>query len=74
MTIDQLKKILANGEFHHATYRDHGTLWEGLHIYVKEDNSFNGFTNAGFFPKENHQEAYDLVRYTGVSVDSRGRG
>lgn len=74
MTIQQLKDLMASGEFHHATYRNHGTLWEGLHIYKKEDNKFNGFTRAGMFPKDEHEEAYAIVRHTGVSVGSRGNG
>jgi len=74
MTINDLKALIASGEFHHATYRNQGTLWEGLHIYKKENNGFNGFTHAGMFPKEEHDEAYNLVRHTGVSLGSRGNG
>lgn len=66
MTLDDLKQVLSNGSFHHATYRNHGTIWEGLYIYVKQDNGFNGFTLAGSFPKDNHEEAYKLVRNSGV--------
>ena len=72
--LDVLRAMLADGEFHHATYRNIGTLWEGLFIYRKQDNGFNGFTLAMHFPKESHDEAYDLVRHTGVSVGSRGNG
>ena len=38
MTLDHLQSVLNEGKFHHATYRDHGTIWEGLWIYEKSDN------------------------------------
>ena len=73
MTIDELKSLIAEGKFHHATYRDHGTLWEGLWIYEKSDDRI-GFKPAGSFPKGTEDEAYQLVRHTGVSNGAYGRG
>lgn len=75
MSLEKLKELLASGQFHHATYRDIGTLWEGLVIYVKEDTKV-GFHPAGSFPKDDPDQdaAYDLVRGTGVSVGAYGRG
>lgn len=52
MMLSELQAMLDSKEFHHATYRDIGTLWEGLHIYKKQDNGFNGFTHAGSFYKD----------------------
>lgn len=65
-TVQMLKDLIASGEFHHATYRDYGTIWEGLYIYKKQDNRFNGFTLAGRFDKDECDEAYAVVRSTGV--------
>lgn len=75
MTIEELKQLLASGEFDHATYREIGTIWEGLYIYKKE-NSKVGFNVAGCFNKADGlaDEAHELVRHTGVSVGSRGNG
>jgi hypothetical protein len=73
-----LKELLASGKFHHATTRHHGgrLMW-GLHIYQKEDNGFNGFSHALFFPEndpETERAAYELVRKTGVSFGAYGQG
>ena len=79
MTLAELRALLDSGEFHHATYRDFGTLWEGLHVYVKEDNGFNGFTGmgkGGCFYKDSPdlKAAEEMVRHTGISVGAFGRG
>jgi len=76
MTIDTLKRIMESGQFDHATYRNLGTIWEGLYIYVKEDSKI-GFTLAGSFNKNDGSivdQAYELVRSTGVSLGIRGNG
>lgn len=75
--LTQLRVLLDSGRFHHATYRDHGKLWEGLHIYERDDNGFNGYKMAGFSFLKNDPEldlAYEMLRHTGVSVGSYGRG
>lgn len=75
MSLQELKDLMASGEFHHATFRDRGTLWEGLWIYRKFDG-LRGFEPAGAFLKGNvdAEKAYKLVRGTGISVGSYGRG
>lgn len=75
MNIIQLKELVSSGEFHHATYRNMGTLWEGLWIYKKYEG-LRGFIDCGCFAKDNLEfdEAQQLVRHTGVSVGSYGRG
>lgn len=75
MTLEQLKALLESGQFHHATYRNSGTLWEGLWIYVKCDG-FRGFGPAGSFLKDSPEldVAHELVRHTGISVGAYGRG
>ena len=74
--IDLLRETLADGTFHHATYRNIGTLWEGLWFYVKDPTGFRGFSVAGCVYKNDPEidAAYALVRGTGVSVGSYGRG
>lgn len=76
MTISILKLLLDNQTFHHATYRNHGTLWEGLHIYKKDPNGMRGFSHVGAFYKDNPElrQAESLVRGTGVSVGAYGAG
>lgn len=76
MTIHELQALRERGEFHHATYRNLGTLWEGLWIYVKAGNGFRGYVPAGCFPKNdpNLPAAEAIVRGSGVSVGAYGRG
>ena len=75
MTIAELKALLESGEFHHATYRNFGTLWEGLHIYKKYDG-LRGFIPVGIFGKNSPDlcEAENIVKHTGISVGSFGNG
>ena len=75
MNLEQLKALMESGQFHHATYRELGTIWEGLYIYVKEDSKI-GFNLAGSFNKADGlaDAAYDMVRNTGVSLGAYGRG
>lgn len=74
--IEQLRETLRNGTFHHATYRNIGTLWEGLWFYVKDADGFRGYSVAGCINKTdpNLNEAHELVRGTGVSVGAYGQG
>ena len=76
MTLDALQTLLNSGQFHHATYRNVGTLWEGLWIYEKNANGFRGYSVVGSFPKGDREleQAHKLVRGSGISVGSFGRG
>lgn len=76
MTIESLMELLASGQFHHATYRNQGTLWEGLWVYRKSETGFRGFESAGFFHRESalREGAEALVAHTGISLGSYGRG
>src|SRR5690349_4329613 len=49
MTLDELKALKESGEFHHATYRNFGTLHEGLWIYRRTPGFLRGFDVAGAF-------------------------
>jgi len=76
--LQQLKDLLDSGEFHHATYRNIGTVWEGLWFYKKASERSRGFEVAGCISAKVHSEVMDeahaLVRHTGVSVGSYGNG
>jgi hypothetical protein len=78
MKITELRALLDSGKFHHATYRDIGTLWEGLRIYESSSHAhaFRGFIPSGWFAKNdpNLKEAQRLVAHSGVSVGSYGNG
>jgi len=76
MTINELKELLASGEFRHATYRPSSGLWSGLWIYRKAIDGFRGFEPAGFFSRTdpNLDAAERLVAHTGISVGAYGNG
>ena len=76
MAIADLKALVESGEFHHATYRNQGTLWEGLHIYKRDPNGFRGYSLVDSFLKDSPEleAAYELTRGTGISVGSFGQG
>lgn len=76
MTIADLKQLQDSGEFHHATYRELGTIWEGLYIYRKDpDPKWIGYRLVGSFNKNDGpilEEAMELCR--GISVGAYGKG
>ncbi len=83
MTLEQLRALIASGEFHHATMRiGRGRCWDGLYIYRKDANGFNGFAlvdsfgywTAGSVEHKTQDEAYALVKNTGVSMGAYGQG
>jgi hypothetical protein len=76
MTLSELKALKADGRFHHATYRNQGTLWEGLWIYSKDEKGFNGYKPEGAFFKDSPslEGAFKEVRSTGISLGAYGQG
>lgn len=77
MTLADLKELLDSKEFHHATYRELGSIWEGLYIYAKDpDPKWVGYRLVGSFNKADGtlDQAEELVRGTGVSLGAYGRG
>jgi len=74
--LEQLQALLASGEFHHATYRNHGTLWEGLWIYRRQADGFRGYVPAFAFQKADPDldAAFALTAKTGISVGAYGNG
>lgn len=76
MSLDELKALMANGQFHHATFRDRDSIWEGLYIYRHKADGPRGFDLAGAFLKGNidAEAAYELTRNTGISIGAYGQG
>lgn len=74
-TLNELQAILDNGTFHHATYRNIGSIWEGLYIYTKSSMG-RGFEPSLCFGKNDPDiyQAEDMVRHTGVSLGGYGNG
>jgi hypothetical protein len=73
---EKLRELFESGQFHHATYRDIGKVWEGLYFYKKDPEGMRGFSLVGCIGKNDPDLplAEDLVRGTGVSVGSYGAG
>ena len=71
-----LRDLVERGNFHHATYRCQGSLWEGLWFYRRKPDGFRGYEVAGCILKDDPDldEAYKLVAGTGVSLGSYGNG
>ena len=71
MTMSELVNLRLSGRFHHATYRNQGTLWEGLWIYEKTDDAI-GYIPAGSFCKDSPdlKAAENYVKDTGISFGS----
>lgn len=87
--LEILKKLISEGQFHHATYRDKGTIWEGLWIYRKSETGRRGFEVAGCIPgrvgeefcggtrntnRPELDEAYRLIDGGRLSVGAYGEG
>jgi hypothetical protein len=77
-SLELLRQLLDAGDFHHATYRCVGSVWEGLWIYRKADTGFRGYEVAASIPKDdpNLDVAYALLheRNIGSSFGSYGNG
>lgn len=71
-----LRELVRTGKFHHATYRNQNTLWEGLWFYKCKPDGFRGYEVAGVILANDPDldDAYDLVRGTGISVGAYGHG
>lgn len=67
MTLDALRAMRADGSFDHATYRERGSIWEGLYIYGRDPKGFRGYSLVGCFPKDDPEldAAFNMVRGTG---------
>ena len=74
----QLQNLLSSDQFHHATYRNQGTVWEGIWFYKKDssEKSFQGYILEGCVNKSDPdlEEAYKLLAGKGMSVGSFGEG
>jgi hypothetical protein len=74
MTLADLEALQKSGEFHHATYRCQGTLWEGLWVYRRSETGFRGYDVVGSFPVGAPELAQAMRACTGVSVGAYGQG
>lgn len=74
--LDDLRELIERGQFHHATYRNHGKLWEGLHVYRNESTGVMGYTLVGQFYHDDPMlsEAESIVAPFGTSVGRYGEG
>ena len=77
--VQRLQTLMESGDFHHATYRCRGTVWEGLWFYRRDPNGFRRYSVAGCVNLQCDGQAavdaaHDLVRHTGISVGSYGQG
>ncbi len=66
--MDQLRALLDSGEFHHATYRCIGSVWEGLWCYRKSAEGFRGYEVALSFPKGTEAPAQALLVSMGIGT------
>jgi len=76
VTLDDLRELIARGDFDHATYRDFGKCWEGLNIYRRDPTGWGGARHCGVFHRGHPDlpEAERIVAPYGTSVGSRGNG
>jgi hypothetical protein len=82
MTIEELKALRASGRFHHATYRNQGTLWEGLWVYENDPPPpgwtkwHPGYRPVGAFFKDSPEleAACAELSGTGISLGRYGTG
>ena len=76
MTLDALDRLFALGRFDHATYREIGSIWEGLYVYGKDSQGCRGFSLVGCFAKDSPdlRAAESRCRRTGISVGAYGHG
>lgn len=73
--LDHLRDLLSEDSLHHATYRNHGSIWEGLYIYIKSSKNFR-FEPCLVFGKNDPDltAAENIVRHTGISFGAYGKG
>lgn len=73
-TINDLKQLQQSGQYHHATYRNQGTVWEGLYIYERDTTGFQGYRLWGAFHKDNPDLGAAMEMLRGISVGAYGNG
>jgi hypothetical protein len=72
----RLKALIASGGFHHATYRNRGTVWEGIWFYRVAPDGFHGFEVDGCINKDDPdlEAAYVVLSGKGLHVGAFGDG
>ena len=71
-TLDDVRALVARGEFHHATVRTIGVprLW----IYARDPNGFRGYSLVASIDDTDEAHAYFRSIGHGVSVGAYGAG
>lgn len=74
--IDELRALIASGELHHATYRNKGTVWEGIWFYPRDPKGFRGYGIPGCVSVNDQdiEEAFRLLAGKGMHVGCYGGG
>lgn len=76
--LERLKELVATEQLHHATYRNRGTVWEGLWYYRISigPGAFRGFELDGSVLKDDpdYEEAYRVLAGRGLHVGAYGGG
>lgn len=76
--LDELKTLLASGDLHHATYRNKGTVWEGIWFYKRSTGlmAYRGYEVAGCVNKDDpdFEEAFRVLAGKGMHVGCFGGG
>lgn len=75
-SLEELQGLIASGEFHHATYRNRGTVWEGIWFYKKSKDGFRGFEVAGCVNVRDpdYEKTYQVLSGMGLHVGCYGGG
>lgn len=71
-TIEDVKKLVAEGRFHHATVRTIGVsmIW----IYARNPDGFRGYELVASIPDTDENHAFFRTIGHGVSVGAFGSG
>ncbi len=74
--LDELKALIASDELHHATYRNKGTVWEGIWFYKRSADGFRGFDVAGCVSKNDpdFEGAFRVLAGKGLHIGCFGGG
>lgn len=74
--LQELQDLIARGELHHVTYRNLGTVWEGLWFYRRSNDGLRGFEVAGAVGKNDPdlEAAEEACRGLGISFGAYGEG
>jgi hypothetical protein len=75
-SLGKLQALIASGQLHHATYRNRGTVWEGIWVYRKAADGFRGYeVETGILKSDpDYERAYEVLQGKGLHVGAYGGG